>query len=110
MRHSVLALGAMQALPVICIASCKLLGRSRLRPATFPTADVLEIVHTASLVHDNLPSFDVAPSCCGFPSNHSIFGIDMAVFAGNALLPLALHYITSASVPQLVNPSILPGC
>ncbi|KAK9286423.1 hypothetical protein L1049_014819 [Liquidambar formosana] len=69
MRYSVLAKGAKRAPPVMCVAACELFGGNRL--AAFPTACALEMVHAASLIHDDLPYMDDDPSRRGQPSNHT---------------------------------------
>ncbi|KAK4803556.1 hypothetical protein SAY86_003373 [Trapa natans] len=100
MRYSVLAKGAKRAPPVMCVAACELLGGSRV--AAFPTACALEMVHAASLIHDDLPCMDDDPSRRGQPSNHTVYGIDMAILAGDALFPLGFRHIVSHTPPDLV--------
>ncbi|XP_057966391.1 heterodimeric geranylgeranyl pyrophosphate synthase small subunit, chloroplastic [Malania oleifera] len=100
MRYSVLANGAKRAPPVMCVAACELFGGSRL--AAFPTACALEMVHAASLIHDDLPCMDDAPSRRGKPSNHAVHGVDMAILAGDALFPLGFRHIVSRTPPHLV--------
>ncbi|XP_052194927.1 heterodimeric geranylgeranyl pyrophosphate synthase small subunit, chloroplastic-like [Diospyros lotus] len=100
MRYSVLAKGAKRAPPVMCVAACELFGGDRL--AAFPTACALEMVHAASLIHDDLPCMDDDPSRRGQPSNHRVFGVDMAILAGDALFPLGFRHIVSNTPPDLV--------
>ncbi|KAL2231720.1 heterodimeric geranylgeranyl pyrophosphate synthase small subunit, chloroplastic [Sesamum indicum] len=100
MRYSVLAKGAKRAPPVMCVAACELFGGNRL--AAFPTACALEMVHAASLIHDDLPCMDDDPSRRGKPSNHTIFGVDMAILAGDALFPLGFRHIVSHTPTDLV--------
>ncbi|KAL6514493.1 hypothetical protein OROGR_020072 [Orobanche gracilis] len=100
MRYSVLAKGAKRAPPVMCVAACELFGGNRL--AAFPTACALEMVHAASLIHDDLPCMDDDPSRRGQPSNHTIFGVDMAILAGDALFPLGFRHIVSHTPTNLV--------
>ncbi|KAK4405378.1 Heterodimeric geranylgeranyl pyrophosphate synthase small subunit, chloroplastic [Sesamum angolense] len=100
MRYSVLAKGAKRAPPVMCVAACELFGGNRL--AAFPTACALEMVHAASLIHDDLPCMDDDPSRRGQPSNHTIFGVDMAILAGDALFPLGFRHIVSHTPTDLV--------
>lgn len=100
MRYSVLAQGAKRAPPVMCVAACELFGGSRL--AAFPTACALEMVHAASLIHDDLPCMDDDPSRRGQPSNHTIYGVDMAILAGDALFPLGFRHIVSHTPSDLV--------
>nr|QHN60319.1 chloroplast geranyl diphosphate synthase small subunit II [Lavandula x intermedia] len=100
MRYSVLAKGAKRSPPVMCVAACELFGGNRL--AAFPTACALEMVHAASLIHDDLPCMDDDPSRRGLPSNHTIFGEDMAILAGDALFPLGFRHIVSHTPTDLV--------
>ncbi|KAJ0077180.1 hypothetical protein Patl1_35860 [Pistacia atlantica] len=100
MRYSVLAKGAKRAPPVMCVAACELFGGNRL--AAFPTACALEMVHAASLIHDDLPCMDDDPSRRGQPSNHTIYGVDMAILAGDALFPLGYEHIVSHTPSDLV--------
>ncbi|GAA0175816.1 acyltransferase [Lithospermum erythrorhizon] len=101
MRYSVLAQGAKRAPPVMCVAACELFDGSRI--AAFPTACALEMVHAASLIHDDLPCMDDDPSRRGQPSNHTVFGVDMAILAGDALFPLGFQHIVSHTPPELVT-------
>ncbi|KAM5562638.1 heterodimeric geranylgeranyl pyrophosphate synthase small subunit, chloroplastic [Rosa sericea] len=100
MRYSVLADGAKRASPVMCVAACELFGGDRL--AAFPTACALEMVHAASLIHDDLPCMDDDPSRRGQPSNHTVYGEDMAILAGDALFPLGFQHIVSNTPSDLV--------
>ncbi|KAK2665655.1 hypothetical protein Ddye_004229 [Dipteronia dyeriana] len=103
MRYSVLAKGAKRAPPVMCVAACELFGVDRL--AAFPTACALEMVHAASLIHDDLPSMDDDQSRRGQPSNHTIYGVDMAILAGDALFPHGFRHIVSNTPSSLVPES-----
>ncbi|XP_021810474.1 heterodimeric geranylgeranyl pyrophosphate synthase small subunit, chloroplastic [Prunus avium] len=100
MRYSVLAEGAKRASPVMCVAACELFGGNRL--AAFPTACALEMVHAASLIHDDLPCMDDDPSRRGQPSNHTVYGDDLAILAGDALFPLGFQHIVANTPSSLV--------
>ncbi|GFQ06709.1 heterodimeric geranylgeranyl pyrophosphate synthase small subunit chloroplastic [Phtheirospermum japonicum] len=100
MRYSLLAKGAKRAPPVMCVAACELFGGDR--AAAFPTACALEMVHSASLIHDDLPCMDDAQSRRGQPSNHTTFGVDMAILAGDALFPLGFRHIVTHTPTGLV--------
>ncbi|CAN6280445.1 unnamed protein product [Urochloa humidicola] len=109
MRYAVLpgagkeAGAAKRAPPVLCVAACEVLGAPR--AAALPAAAALEMLHAASLVHDDLPCFDAAPTRRGRPSTHAAFGTDMAVLAGDALFPLAYtHVIAHTPSP---DPAVL---
>ncbi|WOL16802.1 heterodimeric geranylgeranyl pyrophosphate synthase small subunit [Canna indica] len=103
MRHSVLDGAAKRAPAIMCVASCDLFGGCR--SASFPAACALEMVHAASLVHDDLPCMDDAPIRRGRPSTHALFGVDMAVLAGDALFPLAFQHI----VARTPSPDVVPA-
>nr|GLL49775.1 heterodimeric geranylgeranyl pyrophosphate synthase small subunit, chloroplastic-like [Ipomoea trifida] len=100
MRYSVLAKGAKRAPPIMCVSACELFGGNRL--AAFPTACALEMVHAASLIHDDLPCMDDDPFRRGKPTNHTKFGVDMAILAGDALFPLGFQHIVSHTPTDLV--------
>jgi geranylgeranyl diphosphate synthase, type II len=83
MRYSLLA-GGKRVRPVLCLATAEGFGC----PAgdALPTALALELVHTFSLVHDDLPALDDDDIRRGRPTAHVRFGEDIAVLAGDALL------------------------
>eukprot|EP00230_Micromonas_polaris_P008923 CAMPEP_0117627438 /NCGR_PEP_ID=MMETSP0802-20121206/1934_1 /TAXON_ID=38833 /ORGANISM="Micromonas sp., Strain CCMP2099" /LENGTH=192 /DNA_ID=CAMNT_0005431585 /DNA_START=641 /DNA_END=1218 /DNA_ORIENTATION=- len=65
-------------------------------------ACALEMIHTMSLIHDDLPSMDNDDFRRGKPTNHKVYGEEMAILAGDALLSHAFEYIgrnTPKSVP-----------
>jgi geranylgeranyl diphosphate synthase type II len=67
-----------------------------------PTACALELIHTYSLVHDDLPAMDDDDLRRGRPTNHNVFGEDMAILAGDALLTAAFELIArNARVPGM---------
>ncbi|KFK30450.1 hypothetical protein AALP_AA7G262500 [Arabis alpina] len=105
MRYSVLAQGAKRAPPVMCVAACELFGGNRL--SAFPTACALEMVHAASLIHDDLPCMDDDSIRRGKPSNHTVYGSDIAILAGDALFPLGFQHIVSHTSPDLVPQSTI---
>ncbi len=83
MRYSLLA-GGKRVRPVLCLAVAEGFG-SRVGDA-LPTALALELVHTFSLVHDDLPALDDDALRRGRPTAHVVYGEDIAVLAGDALL------------------------
>ena len=58
-----------------------------------PTACALEMIHTMSLIHDDLPMMDNDDFRRGVPTNHKVYGEEMAILAGDALLSHAFEYI-----------------
>jgi geranylgeranyl diphosphate synthase, type II len=93
LRYSLLG-GGKRIRPVLCLATGEALGREP--QELLPAACSLELVHTFSLVHDDLPALDDDALRRGQPSAHVRFGEDVAILAGDALLAeafrLALRY------------------
>ncbi len=92
MRYSVLA-GGKRLRPILCLATCELLGAQS--AIAMPTACALEMVHTMSLIHDDLPAMDNDDYRRGKLTNHKVYGEDVAVLAGDALLTYAFEYIAT---------------
>lgn len=102
MRYSLLA-GGKRLRPILCLAACELAGGSV--EQAMPTACALEMIHTMSLIHDDLPAMDNDDFRRGKPTNHKVFGEDIAILAGDALLAYAFEHIASQTrgvPPQLV--------
>jgi geranylgeranyl diphosphate synthase type II len=81
--------------PKLCLAVALACGDDRPRLADAAAASI-ELMHCASLVHDDLPCFDDAPMRRGRPSVHAAFGERLAVLAGDALIVLAFDLLASA--------------
>lgn len=77
--------------PILCLAGCDLGGGDP--TLAIPTACALEMLHTASLIHDDLPAMDNDDLRRGKPANHKVFGEGIALLAGDALLSYALEFI-----------------
>lgn len=90
MRYSLLA-GGKRVRPVLCLAACELVGGTE--PMAMPAACAVEMIHTMSLIHDDLPCMDNDDLRRGKPTNHKVFGEDVAVLAGDALLAFAFEHI-----------------
>ena len=88
MRYSVLA-GGKRLRPILVIAAYEIAGGSR--DAILVPACGLELIHTYSLIHDDLPCMDDDDYRRGRPTNHKVFGEAMAVLAGDALTALAVE-------------------
>lgn len=86
-RHSLFA-GGKRLRPILCLAAAEALGA----PVALALAPAcgLELVHTYSLVHDDLPAMDDAPLRRGAPTSHVVFGEALAILAGDALLTLGI--------------------
>ncbi|MFI0902522.1 polyprenyl synthetase family protein [Streptomyces sioyaensis] len=90
MQYSLLSAGK-RLRSALCIAGCELIGGSQ--DIALPTACALEMLHTATLIHDDLPAMDDDDYRRGKPSNHKVFGEAIAVLTGDALLSYALEFI-----------------
>ncbi|MFN3927783.1 MAG: geranylgeranyl diphosphate synthase CrtE [Pseudanabaenaceae cyanobacterium] len=90
MRYSLLA-GGKRLRPILCLAGCELCGGTV--EQALPTAVALEMIHTMSLIHDDLPAMDNDDFRRGKPTNHKVFGEAMAILAGDALLAYAFAMI-----------------
>ena len=107
MRYTLEA-GGKRVRPVLCLATAEAAGAEP--DAALPAAAALELVHTFSLVHDDLPALDDDDVRRGKPSAHVQFGEANAILAGDALLAeavrLALSYPTPAVARELVQATI----
>ncbi len=92
MRYSLLA-GGKRVRPVLALAFCELCGGD---PAqALPFACAVEMVHTYSLIHDDMPCMDDDDLRRGRPTNHKVYGEAMALLAGDGLLTLAFQQALS---------------
>ncbi|KAI3462518.1 hypothetical protein Pfo_019181 [Paulownia fortunei] len=94
MRYSLLA-GGKRVRPMLCIAACELVGGQE--STAMPAACAVEMIHTMSLMHDDLPCMDNDDLRRGKPTNHKIFGEDVAVLAGDALLAFSFEHVATAT-------------
>ena len=92
MRYSLLA-GGKRLRPILCLATCDLTGGTS--EIAMPTACALEMIHTMSLIHDDLPAMDNDDFRRGKPTNHKVFGEDIAILAGDGLLAYAFEYVAT---------------
>ena len=97
MRYSLMA-GGKRVRPVMALAFCDLMGGEWRRAIPFGCA--LELVHTYSLIHDDLPCMDDDDLRRGRPTNHKVFGEAMALLAGDGLLTKAFETALSFSGPS----------
>ncbi|MEO7932285.1 MAG: polyprenyl synthetase family protein [Chthoniobacterales bacterium] len=94
MRYSIFA-GGKRLRPILCIAAAEACG-GRLENA-LPAACAVEMVHTYSLIHDDLPAMDNDDFRRGKPTNHKVYGEAIAILAGDALLTLAFEVLAAAA-------------
>ena len=83
MRYSVFA-GGKRVRPILMLAACQAVGGDSDR--ALPAACAMEMIHTYSLIHDDLPAMDDDDFRRGNPTNHKVFGEAIAILAGDALL------------------------
>ena len=93
MRYSVLG-GGKRLRPVLLIASAEVAGGT-VRDV-LPAACAVELIHTYSLIHDDLPAMDNDDYRRGKPTNHKVYGEAIALLAGDALLTLAFQLLTES--------------
>ena len=107
MRYTLQA-GGKRVRPILCLATAEAAGTEPDR--ALPAAAALELVHTFSLVHDDLPALDDDDVRRGRPSAHVAFGEAVAILAGDALLAeamrLALSYPTTGVARELVQATL----
>ncbi|CAG0973189.1 partial geranylgeranyl diphosphate synthase, type II, partial [Anaerolineae bacterium] len=92
MRHSLMA-GGKRLRPNLCIAACEAVGGDP--EGAYPVACAIEMIHTYSLIHDDLPAMDDDQLRRGKPTCHVAFDEATAILAGDALLTLAFHVLAS---------------
>jgi geranylgeranyl diphosphate synthase type II len=96
MRYSLQA-GGKRVRPLLTLATLEALGRDP-RPA-LPAACALELIHTQSLIHDDLPAMDNDDLRRGKPTNHKVFGEANAILAGDALMAHAFALLATELAP-----------
>lgn len=99
LRYSLMA-GGKRVRPILTIAAAEAIGTTT--PGLMPVACSLELIHTYSLIHDDLPSMDNDDFRRGKPTNHKVYGEAMAILAGDALLTMAFDMIS--------RPDLMKGC
>jgi geranylgeranyl diphosphate synthase, type II len=92
MRYSLLA-GGKRIRPVLALATARSIGRDE--HDFLPLAAALELIHTYSLIHDDLPAMDDDDMRRGRPTAHVAYGEDVAILAGDALYAEAFRHVLS---------------
>ncbi|MGN0778541.1 MAG: polyprenyl synthetase family protein [Aristaeellaceae bacterium] len=87
--------GGKRLRPVLLLAACDMAG-GKVQEA-LPFACALEMIHTYSLIHDDLPAMDNDDLRRGKPTNHKVFGEGMAILAGDGLLSAAMELMLRAA-------------
>lgn len=107
MRYSVFA-GGKRLRPILVIAGAEAAGGTMAR--VLPTACAMELIHTYSLIHDDLPAMDDDDYRRGRLTNHKVFGEAIAILAGDALLTLAFGlFAEHASLEVIREVAIAAG-
>jgi geranylgeranyl diphosphate synthase type II len=102
MRYSLMA-GGKRIRPVLCLAACEMFGGEA--EVAMPTAVALEMIHTMSLIHDDLPSMDNDDLRRGKPTNHVKYGEDIAILAGDSLLSTSFQWVAQNTPQDKVEPT-----
>lgn len=104
MNYSVFA-GGKRLRPILCIAGAEAVGGEAHH--VIPMACAIELIHTYSLIHDDLPVIDNDDMRRGKPTNHKVFGEAVAILAGDGLLTEAFHLMTHMDLTKEVEPRTL---
>ena len=100
-RYSLLS-GGKRIRPVLCIAAAEALGEKAVD--VLPAACALEMIHAYSLIHDDLPAMDNDDYRRGQLTSHKVFGDDIAILAGDALLTEAFKILADRKKTPKVSP------
>ena len=95
MRYSLEA-GGKRLRPVMLLAACEMAGGDM--ETALPFACAIEMIHTYSLIHDDLPAMDNDDLRRGKPTNHKVFGEDLAILAGDGLLNAAAELMARTAL------------
>ena len=105
-EYSLLA-GGKRLRPALVLESWRACnGPEESRDAALAAAGAIELVHTFSLVHDDLPAMDDDDLRRGRPTNHKVFGEAMAILAGDAMLTMAFDTLARHAPPQVAAPML----
>jgi geranylgeranyl diphosphate synthase type II len=104
MRYSLMA-GGKRLRPILALAACEAVGGNR--AAVLNYACALEMIHTYSLIHDDLPCMDDDDLRRGQPTNHKVFGEAIAILAGDGLLTDAFGVVVRTARSNEVPPDVI---
>ncbi len=102
MHYSVFA-GGKRVRPILVLAACEAAGGDA--EDAMPAACAMEMIHTYSLIHDDLPAMDNDDFRRGKPTNHKVFGEATAILAGDALLTEAFIILSNSELGASIDPS-----
>jgi geranylgeranyl diphosphate synthase type II len=92
MRHSVFA-GGKRLRPILCMEMARMVARGDLPPGVEDLGAAIEMLHTYSLIHDDLPALDNDDLRRGKPTCHVVYGEDVAILAGDGLFAEAIKLV-----------------
>ncbi|MBP1753267.1 MAG: ispA [Geobacteraceae bacterium] len=101
MRYSIFA-GGKRVRPILMLAACEAAGGNS--EGAMTAACAMEMIHTYSLIHDDLPAMDNDDFRRGKPTNHKVFGEAVAILAGDALLTEAFILLSSLEACPSIDP------
>jgi geranylgeranyl diphosphate synthase, type II len=104
MKYSLFA-GGKRLRPILCIAGAEALGVDGSH--VMPVACALEMIHTYSLIHDDLPAMDNDDMRRGKPTNHKVFGAAVAILAGDGLLTEAFRVMAKTPLGKIKPEALL---
>jgi geranylgeranyl diphosphate synthase type II len=104
MRYTLFA-GGKRVRPILAIASAEALGAKT--SGLLPVAGTLELIHTYSLIHDDLPAMDDDDFRRGRPTCHKVYGEAMAILAGDGLLNMAFEALSDPRRLRAIPPGRL---
>lgn len=104
MKYSLFA-GGKRLRPILCLAGVEAVGGDEAE--ALPVACALELIHTYSLIHDDLPVMDDDDLRRGKPANHKVFGEAVALLAGDGLLAEAFNLIAATEISEKVSANAL---
>ncbi len=105
MRYSVMA-GGKRLRPMLVLSAARLSGGAEGEARALPLAAGVEMIHTYSLIHDDLPAMDNDDYRRGKLTNHKVFGEDIAILAGDGLLTYAFETMLSACPKENALPYV----
>ena len=106
MRYSIFA-GGKRVRPVLMLAACEAIGGQI--DKAMPAACAMEMIHTYSLIHDDLPAMDDDDFRRGRPTNHKVFGEAIAILAGDGLLTEAFKLMSDPRFATGIDPAARLG-
>ncbi|BAZ47417.1 farnesyl-diphosphate synthase [Nostoc sp. NIES-4103] len=104
MRYSLLA-GGKRLRPILCLATCEMIGGTI--DMAMPAACAVEMIHTMSLIHDDLPAMDNDDYRRGKLTNHKVYNEAIAILAGDGLLALAFEFVATQTPQSVARDRVL---